>query len=78
MFPFDPSIDCPRYHSHGCDRTYDAVLYAGGIKAGLHPYRQGKGIGKDLVILKYALRNAMLPIVTIIGLRPGFYFQAQY
>ncbi len=35
---------------------------------------RAKGLRKNLVILKHALRNAMLPIVTIIGLEFGILF----
>lgn len=35
---------------------------------------RAKGLQKNMVILKHALRNAMLPIVTIIGLEVGILF----
>jgi peptide/nickel transport system permease protein len=35
---------------------------------------RAKGLKERLVILKHALRNAMLPIVTIIGLQVGTLF----
>lgn len=33
---------------------------------------RAKGLGEQLVLLRHALRNAMLPVVTIIGLSLGF------
>ena len=35
---------------------------------------RAKGLQRNLVILKHALRNAMLPIITIIGLEVGVLF----
>lgn len=35
---------------------------------------RAKGLSENLVILKHALRNAMLPIITIIGLEVGILF----
>jgi peptide/nickel transport system permease protein len=33
---------------------------------------RAKGLGENLVILKHALKNALIPTVTVIGLQVGF------
>jgi peptide/nickel transport system permease protein len=35
----------------------------------VHPYRTGQGLGETLVIVRHALRNALLLAITIITLR---------
>ena len=49
-----------------------AGQYAGSHPPGLHHHRPGQGLPERVVIFKHALRNALLPVITILGLSvPG-------
>ena len=50
---------------------YDPLLHAGGDPAGLHPHCPGEGQKEYKIIISHALRNALIPIVTVIGLQFG-------
>jgi ABC-type dipeptide/oligopeptide/nickel transport system permease component len=42
-----------------------------------HPYvrtARAKGLGEDAVVLRHALKNALLPVVTVLGLQLGALF----
>jgi len=56
------------YSGSGAD---DEVVYAGDYPPGLYPDGQGKGARRKKVIRKHALNNALIPIVTVIGLQTG-------
>lgn len=49
-----------------------AVIHAGSLAAGLHSYGQGQRTAARVVIFRHALRNALLPVITLLGLSvPG-------
>jgi peptide/nickel transport system permease protein len=52
-------------HHHAPDAHHDAR----GAAPGLHPHRLGQGAGERLVVVRHALRNALIPVVTLIGLQ---------
>jgi peptide/nickel transport system permease protein len=41
---------------------------------GLHPHRAGQGAARAHVILKHALRNSLIPVITLLGLYLPFLF----
>ena len=45
-----------------------AVLDAGGPPAGLRAHGQGQGTARLAVLYKHALKNALLPVITLLGL----------
>jgi peptide/nickel transport system permease protein len=47
----------------------DAHDDARGAAAGLHPHRVGQGAAERLVVLRHALRNALVPVITLVGLQ---------
>ena len=58
-------------HEHGGPDPHDPLLHAGGRPPGLHPHRPRQGADEKKVIRKHALRNALIPVVTVIGLQVG-------
>jgi peptide/nickel transport system permease protein len=52
-------------HHHAHDAHHDA----GGAAPGLHPHGRAKGLGEMLMVTRHALRNALIPVVTLIGCR---------
>ena len=42
---------------------------AGGDAPGLHPHRLAKGLATRTTIIRHALRNALIPVVTLVGLQ---------
>ena len=59
-------------HVYGYD-GYDLPKYqnihAGCYQRGLHPYRESKWPFPLSVILKHALKNALIPILTVVGMQ---------
>ena len=53
---------------HRADRPHHPRDHAGGAAAGLHPHRQAKGVGQRGMLFLHALKNAAVPIVTVIGI----------
>jgi len=41
---------------------------------GLHPVARAKGVGRMRVLFRHALRNALIPVVTVLALDLGFLF----
>jgi peptide/nickel transport system permease protein len=58
-----------RFPLLGADDAADALLDARSAAAGLHPHRAREGCSYAKVNFVHALRNAVLPIVTIVGSR---------
>ena len=56
----------------GADHAADALLDAGSAAPGLHPHRAREGRLRANVNFEHALRNAVLPIVTIVGIEAAF------
>ena len=52
-------------HPHG------AHQHVGGARPGLHPHRPRQGLSERAVVYRHALRNALIPVVTVIGLQFG-------
>ena len=50
------------------DHADHALLDAGDAAAGLHPYRAPKGLPERSVNFNHALSNAVLPVITMIGI----------
>ena len=48
-----------------------ALGHAGGAQPGLRTHGPRQGLGEWLVIVKHALKNAAIPMVTVIGLQFG-------
>ena len=59
-----------RAHQRGLHHARDAFGHAGGAAGGLHPHRPRQGRALGAVVWRHALGNAMLPIVTVVGLYP--------
>jgi peptide/nickel transport system permease protein len=54
--------------------TRYARQYARRGENGFYPYRPRQGLQERTVILKHALRNALLPIITLLGFElPGLF-----
>jgi ABC-type antimicrobial peptide transport system permease subunit len=59
------------YHRHGfrgryC--AYDALDHARSPERNLYQYGASKGLLERAVVLKHALRNALVPVVTVVGI----------
>ena len=68
--PDDPPGDHPRHVAVGRHHAPHAHHDAGGAAPGLHPHRLGQGPrASELVVARHALRNALIPVVTLIGLQ---------
>ncbi len=67
----DPADCRTRHHSARRDRAADAFGHAGSAGRGLCPHRPLKGLAPLRVVSVHALRNAMIPVVTTIGLQVG-------
>ena len=52
-------------HAHGPDR------HAGRARTGLHSYRPRQRLAGRWVVYSHALRNAMVPVLTVVGLQFG-------
>ena len=52
-------------------RPHDAFEPAGGAAAGVHLTARSKGLNEWVVVTRHALRNALIPILTIGGLQFG-------
>jgi peptide/nickel transport system permease protein len=53
-------------------RAHDPRHHARGAAAGLRPHRPGQGSAAPTVVLQHAFRNALIPILTIVGLQTGY------
>ena len=51
------------------DHADHALGDARGAAPGLHPHCVGEGLPERSVILRHAIKNALIPVVSIIGLR---------
>ena len=40
---------------------------AGGAPAGLYPHRLSKGLKERVVVIRHALKNALIPLITLVG-----------
>ncbi len=47
---------------------------AGGDASGLHPHRARQGLAPRTTIIRHALRNALIPVVTLVGLQAPVLF----
>ena len=64
----DPALDRARPGLCGADRAHHPHLDARSAGRGLHPHRRAKGVATRSMLLKHALKNAGVPIVTVIGI----------
>ena len=55
----------------GDHRPHDPRLADRGAGSGLHPHGAGKGLTERRVVRGHAFRNALIPIVTVVGLEFG-------
>jgi dipeptide transport system permease protein len=67
----DPAVDRARHHPAGGDRAADPLGHARGAGRGLRPHRPRQGPVAGRVIGVHALRNALIPVITTIGLQVG-------
>ena len=67
--PPDPARHRARHHPHGGDRAPDPLGHARGAGRGLRAHRARQGTAAVRVIGLHALRNALIPVVTVIGLQ---------
>ena len=67
----DPARARAGQHPAGDHRPDDPGERAGGAGRGLRPHRRGEGPHRAVVRRRHVLRNAMLPVVTTIGLLTG-------
>ena len=51
----------------GSAGAHHALHHAGGAAAGLHPHRAGQGAAEGVVVVKHALANALIPIMTVVA-----------
>lgn len=51
---------------------YGPVQHPGGHSYGLYPHRPGKGLKEGVVIRRHVLKNALVPVVTVVGMQMGF------
>ncbi len=58
----------------GDHRADDALGDARGAGRGLHPHGAAKGLSNVRVIALHAFRNALIPVITVIGLQVGVLF----
>jgi len=76
--PLRPSrsdIVLPQYFQHhGYGIIYEMMPYhdAGSIEAGLCQNGLGEGAQERVVVMRHALKNALIPVITIIGMQVSF------
>ena len=56
------------FNANGLCCETDALKYAGGARARLYINRKGKRRRKKHGIIKHAIRNAILPVTTVLGI----------
>ena len=56
----------------GGRHAHDPLGDAGGAARGLHPHRPRQGLWQKLIVSRHALKNALLPVLTVIGLEFAF------
>ena len=66
------SGDGGRLSQRRADHAHHALLDAGNPAAGLHPHRARQGRIRSPVNYHHALKNAMLPVITVIGIEAAF------
>lgn len=64
----DPAVAGAVHRVHRPDRAHHAHQRHRGDGRGLHPHRALKGLTETGVLLGHALRNAAVPIATVVGL----------
>ena len=62
-----PSASAPRAAANIARTTRACMLDV--LRSGVHPHRLRQGLARGAVILKHALRNALIPVVTVAGCR---------
>src|SRR5262245_12383344 len=65
--PPHPALDRTRPRLRRAHRSNHARGHAGCAVRGLHPHRARQGVATGPVLMKHALKNAGVPIVTVIG-----------
>ena len=67
-----PSCGCSG-PSTGCDSSpCDKILGTGDGSGRLHPHCKSKGLSRSQALWRHAVRNALIPVVTILGLQLSF------
>ncbi len=66
-----PADDRARHDPARDRRAHDALGDAGSAGRGLYPHRAREGAEHLRVVVVHALRNALIPVVTVIGLQVG-------
>jgi len=61
-----------RFPQLGALDAADALVNARSDAAGLHPHGRSKGASETTINYYHALKNAMLPVVTVIGIEAAF------
>jgi dipeptide transport system permease protein len=69
--PPDPAGHRARHHPAGGDRADDPLVDARSAARGLHPHRPRQRPVAGRVVFVHGLRNALIPVLTVVGLQVG-------